>query len=81
MKRFFKRHRVRADFYNLVAVIFLLSTALWAIGVINDAWSFYISAFLFVVDYLAEMYDPHPDNPGPWFQRHFHRILDDDEEQ
>jgi len=26
------------------------------------------------------MYDPHPDNPGPWFKSHFSRFLHDDEE-
>ena len=33
-------------------------------------------------DYLAEMYDPHPDAPGPWFRAHFHRLfeLDGDDE-
>ena len=39
--------------------------------------SFFISAFLFITDYLAEMYDPHPETPGPWFASHFHRFLDD----
>ena len=87
MKKFLKKHRVRAAFYNLVAMVFLFSTALWGMGIISDAWSFYISAFLFIVDYLAEMYDTHPDNPGPWreesplswIKRHFHRITDDDD--
>jgi hypothetical protein len=71
---------VRATFYHLIAVIFLATTALWAVGLVSAAWSFYISATLFVVDYIAEMYDPHPDSPGPWFKAHFHRFLHDDEE-
>lgn len=32
---------------------------------------------LFATDWLAEMYDPHPDKFGRWFESHFHRILDD----
>ncbi len=53
-------------------------TAGWMMGVISDSVSFYISASLFVIDYIAEMYDPHPDSPGPWFKAHFHRFFDGD---
>lgn len=52
-------------------------------GLLGDKASFIVTAVLFVVDYLAEMYDPHPENPGPWFKTHFHRFLhptDEDEE-
>jgi len=80
MMRLFGRHRVRATFYHLVALIFLFSTALWSFGIIGDKISFIITAMLFVVDYLAEMYDPHPDNPGPWFKAHFHRMFDGEPE-
>lgn len=79
--RLFGRHRVRATFYHTVAVIFLFSTALWAMGLMSDKVSFIVTAVLFVVDYLAEMYDPHPDAPGPWFKTHFHRFLNLDEEE
>jgi hypothetical protein len=48
-------------------------------GIVSDAWSFYISASLFLIDYIAEMYDPHPKSPGPWFKAHFHRFFNDDE--
>ena len=81
MKTLFKRHRVRATFYHIVACIFLFATWLWAIDLISDSTSFIISATLFIVDYLAEMYDPHPDSPGPWFKAHFHRMWDGDEEE
>lgn len=35
-----------------------------------------IGMILFITDYIAEMYDPHPDTPGPWFRSHFHRFFD-----
>lgn len=79
MKSLFYRHRVRATFYHTAAIIFLVTTMLWAGGIVSDAWSFYISASLFAIDYVAEMYDPHPDSPGPWFMAHFHRFFNDDE--
>ncbi len=70
------RHRVRATFYHLVAAGFVVSTALWLVGVVDDHLSLIITIVLFVADYIAEMYDPHPDNPGPWFKVHFHRFFD-----
>ena len=79
MKSLFYRHRVRATFYHMAAIIFLVTTALWAGGVVSDAWSFYISASLFVIDYIAEMSATQPRSPGPWFEAHFHRFFDDDE--
>ena len=73
------RHRIRATFYHFVALVFLISTALWYFGFISDFVSFVITALLFVVDYIAEMYDPHPENPGPWYA-HFHRAFDNGDE-
>jgi len=64
----------------MVAIVFLISTAFWYVGLLSDKMSYIITAVLFVVDYIAEMYDPHPDNPGPWYA-HFHRIVDDVEEE
>ncbi len=72
----FGRHHVRATFYHIVAIIFLITTTLWLFGVVNDKWSLIVTIVLFVSDYIAEMYDPHPDNPGPWFKSHFHRFYD-----
>jgi hypothetical protein len=77
--KLFNRHRVRATFYHLIALTFLTATGLWALGLISDTVSFYISATLFVIDYIAEMYDPHPETPGPWFKAHFHRFFNDEE--
>jgi len=79
MKTIFKRHRIRATFYHGIAAIFLFTTMLYFAGVISEGTSFVITAILFVVDYVAEMYDPHPDNPGAWFKSHFHRFLNDDD--
>lgn len=74
----FSRHHVRATFYHIVASIFLITTVLWMIDIINDKWSLIITIVLFIADYIAEMYDPHPDNPGTWFKTHFHRFTDND---
>lgn len=70
------KHRARATFYHMVALVFLASTGLWYFGLMSDKVSYIVTAVLFVVDYIAEMYDPHPDNPGPWYS-HFHRVVDD----
>lgn len=77
--KLFGRHRVRATFYHIGAIVFLLTTLLHLIGLVGVGTSYIITAVLFVADYIAEMYDPHPDSPGPWFARHFHRFLDDDD--
>ena len=64
----------------MVAIIFLISTGLWYFEIVSDKMSYIITAVLFVVDYIAEMYDPHPENPGPWYA-HFHRVVDDVREE
>ena len=74
--RILGKHRVRATFYHMVALVFLVSTALWYFGLLSDKASYMITAALFVIDCIEEMYDPHPDNPGPWYSR-FHRVVDD----
>jgi len=79
MNRFLGRHRVRTSFYHMVAALFLFSTVFWYFEIISDKTSFIIGMILFTVDYIAEMYDPNPDNPGDWFQIHFHRFLDGDD--
>ena len=76
LKTLFGRHKVRSSFYHLVSGIFLISMILWAGGIIPDNVSTIIGMILFTVDYLAEMYDPNPNNPGPWFTSHFHRFFD-----
>ena len=79
MFRIFGRHHIRATFYHGIALVFLLGTGLWYFDVLSDKGSFILTAILFVVDYLAEMYDPHPDHPGPWFKSHFHRMFDNED--
>ena len=81
MKSLFKRHRVRATFYHMVAILYVFTTALTESGVIDMKLGFWIGVFLFLADYVAEMYDPNPENPGPWFESHFHRMFDDNEEE
>ena len=72
------RHRLRANFYHMVSLVFLLSTLMWAMGLLTDKGSYIITAVLFTVDYIAEMYDPHPKSPGPWYS-YFHRVWDFDD--
>ena len=78
LNMFFGLHHVRGTFYHIVAIVFLFSMILWGLGFISDSASTIISAILFILDYLAEMYDPHPDNPGPWFKSHFHKFFEKD---
>ena len=73
------KHHVRANFYHLVSILFLVSMTLWYFDIISDHAATIISFVLFITDYIAEMYDPCPDSPGPWFKRHFHRALDNSE--
>jgi len=77
--KIFGKHHLRANFYHAVAIVFVISTILWLMGVLSDKASLIITIVLFITDYIAEMYDPHPDSPGPWFKRHFHRALDNSE--
>ena len=81
MPRIFGRHHVRANFYHFVSFLFLLTMILWGVGIIPDNVSTIIGMVLFITDYIAEMYDPHPDTPGPWFKSHFHRLVDGREDE
>ncbi len=69
-------HHIRATFYHLVSGIFIISMVLWYFNIIGDHTCTIISLVLFTTDYIAEMYDPHPDTPGPWFKRHFHQAFE-----
>lgn len=79
LPEFFGRHHVRAKFYHLVSLLFVIVTALWMMDIVSDKFSTITSLTLFAIDYIAEMYDPHPENPGPWFKSHFHRFFDNEE--
>jgi hypothetical protein len=81
MDSIFGRHRVRATFYHTVSAIVVVCTAASFIGLIPMNVCFYITTIAFFADYLAEMYDPHPENMGSWFKAHFHRAFDDDGEE
>ncbi len=78
--KLFGKHRVRAAFYHISALVFLGTTCLYTADIVSTEQSYYITAILFVVDYLAELLDPHPDNMGPWYKRYFHRAYDGTED-
>jgi len=79
MVRLFHRHRVRATFYHIIAIVFLIVAGMVEGGLINERTGFWLGLILFVIDYVAEMYDPHPESPGPWFKSHFHRFFEGDD--
>ena len=76
----FGRHRIRAVFYHGSVVIAVAILIAWEFGLVSDNISVYAPVAVLVIDWIAEMYDPHPDNPGPWFKRHFHRLFDDSDD-
>jgi len=78
--KLFGKHRICASFYHIGALIFLGFTFLTYINVISIEVGFVLTSILFVVDYIAEMFDPNPKNPKTWFQKYFHRVYDDKEE-
>jgi len=80
MKSLFGKHRMRASFYHIGALVFIGITLFTYLNIISTSTGFVINAVLFVIDYLAEMFDPHPDNPGVWYRRYFHRFFKDDTE-
>ena len=80
MRTIFGRHRVRANFYHFVSCLYVLVMIFWGIGILPDMASTIIGFVLFAIDYIAQMYDPHPDNPGPWFRSHFGRFFNDDDD-
>ena len=48
---------------------------------INPAMAAAVSSTgLIVIDAIAELLDPHPDNMGPWYKRYFHRLWEGDDE-
>lgn len=78
--KLFGKHRVRASFYHIGALMFLGITLLNFMHIVSDSQAFVLTSILFVVDYIAEMFDPHPDNMGTWYERYFHRFFNDDTE-
>ena len=79
MKSLFGRHKVRSSFYHITSAIVAVSTLAQLTDLMPTATCFYITSVLFFADYLAHMYDPHPEKMGPWFKSHFHRFIDDEE--
>lgn len=78
--RLFGKHRVRASFYHIGAGLFLGITLLTYTNIVSTSTGFILTSLLFVIDYLAEMFDPHPENMGTWYERYFHRFYKDDTE-
>ncbi len=73
------KHHIRANFYHMVSLIFVTTTAFWFFGVLGDRTTYTITSILFIIDYLAEMFDPHPENSGIWYRRFFNRAFDNGE--
>jgi len=78
--KLFGKHRVRASFYHLGALLFLGITALNYADIVGDTQAYVLTCILFIIDYIAELFDPHPDNMGTWYERYFHRAFKDDTE-
>ena len=77
---FHHRHHIRSTFYNAGIILFVSGSMLNYTGDVNDFVYKWFCIALIVIDYIAEMYDPHPDSPGPWFKKHFHRMLDNEDD-
>lgn len=74
----FGLHHIRASYYFLGLIVSIIALVLQAFGTISSQLALYITVFFIITDFFAEMYDPHPTNPGPWWH-HFHRIWDNKE--
>lgn len=77
MKRIIDRHHIRSNFYMFVASAYMVMMVLWSFSFLTDSATVIIGLLLFVTDFIAEMFDPHPDKPGKWFSTHFHRVTDE----
>ena len=74
----FGLHHIRASYYFLGLIVSITALVLQGFGTISPKAALYITVFFIVTDFIAEMYDPHPTNPGPWWN-HFHRLWDNNE--
>ena len=69
------RHHIRGTFYHYGLCLFVIATIInWEM--ITFDYYTCLCMGLIIIDWFAEMYDPHPDNMGKWFEAHFHRIWD-----
>ena len=77
--RIFGRHHIRANAYHLIATIFLIACVIYY-GIQDQpfGWFDVTCSVCFLIDYIMEMYDPHPESPGTWFT-YFHRAYDGDD--
>jgi hypothetical protein len=79
--RFFKKHRVRASFYHIGALLFLCAAFFYYVVFDNPVgWFDVVCVIYFVVDYVAEFFDPNPSAPGTGYAviDYFHRAFDGD---
>jgi len=79
--KLFKKHRVRATFYHITAIISVLTIVGHLQGLISAQIALWVSFAIIIIDYVAEMLDPHPDAPGPLIKKYFHRAFDDEGEE
>lgn len=77
--KLFGKHHIRASYYYLGLIVSVAALVLQSFGTISSQLALYITVFFIVTDFVAEMYDPHPTNPGPWYN-HFHRLWDNKED-
>jgi hypothetical protein len=77
--RFLGRHRVRALFYHVTALLAVSVEVLNQLNIIDKGLAYYFIWSLFFIDYMAEMFDPNPNKKGPWYKKidaFFHRFFD-----
>lgn len=75
--KLFKKHRVRATFYHITALISVATICGHLYDIIPAEVALWISFGIIFIDYVAEMFDPNPSAPGPLLKRYFHRAFDD----
>ena len=74
----FGLHHIRASYYYLGLIVTIVALVLQSFGTISSKTALYITVFIVITDFIAEMYDPNPSSVGPWYH-HFHRLWDNKE--
>lgn len=64
MKSIVNTANVRAIIYHSVAVITVVICVLVYFGELSEHFSYVAGITLFFVDYIAQLFDPHPHNQG-----------------
>ena len=84
----FSKHHVRGIYYYLGLIFSVTVLILDEYDIVETKTALYVALFFIATDFVAEMYDPHPNAPGPlfgknpigWIKSHFHRIWDNKNE-